>query len=83
MYSCWNIAFSLSALIFPIIAGTIMDALGVYRGWVVVCSIVAGLGCVTLAVCVRCMRLSGEQVTRTAAGPSSKASHDGNDEEKA
>ena len=83
MYSCWNIAFSLSALVFPIIAGTIMDALGVHRGWVVVCSMVAGLGGVTLAVCVRCMRLSGVPVTGTAADPSSKAARHGNDEEKA
>lgn len=83
MYSCWNIAFSLSALVFPIIAGSIMDTLGVYKGWIVVCSIVAGLGGLTLAVCVRCMRLSGVLVTKIAAGPSFKTSHDGNDEEKA
>lgn len=54
-----QMAYSLSQLVFPIMAGNILDRVGNYRGWMIVLSMMSGLGAACLLAMLRWMRLKG------------------------
>ncbi|BGP39393.1 hypothetical protein JCM10449v2_003331 [Rhodotorula kratochvilovae] len=43
VYGCWNMSYSIGALIGPIVAGQLNRALSISRGWVVMAALSAGL----------------------------------------
>ena len=57
--------YSISQLVFPILAGNVLDTAGNTRGWMIILSVLCGTGAACFVTVLRYMRLSGTNPARS------------------